>query len=52
MCGSYSYNRSMLADRFRFARDEILKEDVERRDNLTMGFEGTGIRAVVHEDRE
>lgn len=44
---------AMLANRFRFTHDETLKKsDVKRIDNFTTGFEGTGIRAVVHEDNE
>ncbi|KAF1936129.1 cytochrome P450 [Clathrospora elynae] len=44
---------AMLANRFCFTHDETLKKsDLKRMDNFTMGFEGTGIRAVVHEDKE
>jgi hypothetical protein len=44
---------AVLANRFHSMRDETLKkEDVERVDGFTVGFEGTRIRAVVHEDRE
>lgn len=44
---------AMLANRFCFTHDETLKDsDLKRMDNFTMGFEGTGIRAVVHEDNE
>ncbi|OBR07631.1 Cytochrome p450 [Colletotrichum higginsianum IMI 349063] len=42
---------AMVVNRFRFTADKTLKEsDLKRVDNFTMGYEGTGIRAEVHED--
>ncbi|KAJ4316651.1 hypothetical protein N0V94_005332 [Neodidymelliopsis sp. IMI 364377] len=48
-----TFTLAVLANRFRFTADKsITKSDLERMDNFTMGFEGTGVRAIVHEDKE
>lgn len=40
---------AILASQFRFTLDDTLnKSDLKRMDKFTTGFEGTGIRAVVH----
>jgi cytochrome P450 len=43
---------AMLVNRFRFTVDETLTElDVNRKDYFVNAFEGTGVRAFVHEDK-
>lgn len=44
---------AMLANRFRFTLDKTMEEsDLKRTDNFTVGFEGTGMRAIIQEDTE
>lgn len=44
---------AMLAERFRFSRDETLTtSDLKTMDFFTISFEGTGLRAIVQEGSE